>query len=339
MSLIHGGQLHKIALDYQIPSEQWLDLSTGISPFCYPIPEIPTAIWQQLPQPSSELIAAAKNYYGCHNILATSGSQSIISKLPTLCQQHLGNKLKVWLPRVGYKEHQKAWQQHNYQICLYDQLPQPQQLTARCVVVVINPNNPSGQLYSRACLTDLLTNIEQLGGWLIIDEAFMDVITPSQSLIDLTDNDHLMVFRSVGKFFGLAGIRLGFVSAAPRWLEAITALSSPWEVNGPAQFIATQALLNKNWQQKQLADLHQLAEQLELLLQQQFNNDISGTVLFKTVKLDHASEIFEQLCQQGVYVRLCDEKNALRFGIATTKQLSRLTNIFNQLNVAKLPTD
>jgi len=330
-TLNHGGQLQQMATEYQIPSEQWLDLSTGISPLVYPIPQIPSDVWQQLPQPCPKLIAAANRYYGSPAIMATSGSQSIISKLPTLCHQHLGSKLTIWLPRVGYKEHEKAWREHDYQICLYDQLPQPVQLTARCVVIVINPNNPSGTLYSRATLTQLLCKIEQLGGWLVIDEAFMDVISPSQSMIDKTSNRHLLVLRSVGKFFGLAGIRLGFVSAAPVWLDAIAAQSSPWEVNGPAQFIATEALLNQSWQQGQLSDLQDLAKRLELLLQQHFTSSISGTALFKTVKLTRAPEIFDQLCQQGIYVRLCDEKNALRFGIPTQLQLNTLAKVLNEL--------
>jgi len=167
----------------------------------------------------------------------------------------------------------------------------------------------------------------------VIDEAFMDVISPSQSMIDQTSNQHLLVLRSVGKFFGLAGIRLGFVSAAPVWLDAITALSSPWEVNGPAQFIATEALLNQSWQQRQLNDLQDLAKRLEVLLQQHFNRSISGTALFKTVKLEQAPELFDRLCQRGIYVRLCDENDALRFGIPTKQQLNTLAKVLNELNL------
>jgi len=332
MALIHGGQLNNIAKYYQIPSEQWLDLSTGISPLSYPIPKIPMAVWQQLPQNSPELITAATTYYGCKNIMATSGSQSIISKLPLLCSQHLGNQLKVWLPEVGYKEHEKAWRENGYQICHYHELPQPQHLTSQCVVIVINPNNPSGKLYNKELLSDLLACIEILGGWLVIDEAFMDVISPSQSLIAQTTNQQLFVLRSVGKFFGLAGIRLGFVSAAPVWLERLNALSSPWEVNGPAQFIATQALQDQYWQNKQQTNLQRLSNELEYLLQQYFCSTITGTTLFKTVKLVNAKNVFEQLCRCGVYVRLCDEQNALRFGLATDSDMNKLKGALANLN-------
>ena len=331
MALIHGGQLDKIAELYQIPQAQWLDLSTGISPLVYPIPEIPVAVWQQLPQPSADLLTAASHYYDCDHIMATSGSQSIISKLPLLCRQYLAEKLKVWLPAVGYKEHEKAWRDNGYQICHYHQLPQPAQLTAQCVVIVINPNNPTGELYSKQQLNHLLSHLKNLDGWLVIDEAFMDVISPTQSLIGQTSNQHLFVFRSVGKFFGLAGIRLGFVSASPIWLARLMAMSSPWEVNGPAQFVATQALKDTPWQQVQLAALQRLSKQLEQLLLQHFSVTISGNLLFKTVPLTNAPEIFEQLCHAGVYVRLCDENNALRFGITTDIELNQLRNILQEI--------
>jgi cobalamin biosynthetic protein CobC len=322
--LIHGGQLQQVAKNSKIPIEQWLDLSTGISPLSYPIPEIPSNIWQELPEPSMSLITAAKNYYGTNALIATSGSQNIISKLPLLCYQHLGNQLKVWLPKVGYKEHEKAWRDHGYHIHHYHDLPEPHELTEKCVLIVINPNNPSGELYHHSTLSKLLKAVENKGGWLVIDEAFMDVISPSQTLIEQTNNQQLFVLRSVGKFFGLAGIRLGFVSAAPTWLTRLNAISSPWEVNGPAQFVATRALQDSHWQENQRQSLHRLSDRLEELLAQYFNTKITGTLLFKTVSVKNAKDVFDQLCLLGIYVRLCDEQDALRFGIPRESTFKRL---------------
>jgi len=340
MTLVHGGQLQQVAQQYSRPIAEWLDLSTGISPSSYPIPSIPTHIWQQLPQPSPSLIVAAKHYYGTDNIVATSGSQAVIKQLPMIFKQHVAEQLiseqstgksTVWLPQVGYKEHERSWREQGFTIQQYTQLPTSAQLTANCIVVVINPNNPTGELFTRNTLLALLDNIQMLQGWLILDEAFMDVANPSQSIIAHTNNPHLLVLRSVGKYFGLAGIRLGFLSAHPQWLQALEKLSSPWEVNGPAQYITEIALMDTQWQQQQSLTLTSLSTTLEQLLITTFNSPVAGSALFKTVQLDNAPTIYELLCQQGVYVRLCDEKNALRFGIPDENRLSKLADILQRI--------
>jgi len=342
-TLVHGGQLNQMAELYQIPTEQWLDLSTGISPTSYPIPEIPQIIWQQLPQPSKSLLEAAQHYYGTKNISATSGSQAIIARLPYLFQNHVQENISnidVWLPEVGYKEHEKSWRDAGFNIKQYHQLPSCAELTQHAIVVVINPNNPTGKLQQQQTLSALLNKVEALSGWLVVDEAFMDVINPSQSIIHLTENKHLFVLRSVGKFFGLAGIRIGFLSANQHWLEKLRAMSSPWEVNGPAQFITEQALKNQKWQSAQQQTLIALSTQLEALLTATFLKpinkgiereiSISGCGLFKTLIHPQAPNLFQSFCRQGLYVRLCDEKNALRFGIPKQEQLGKLAELLAQ---------
>ncbi|NQZ24023.1 MAG: threonine-phosphate decarboxylase [Colwellia sp.] len=342
-ALVHGGQLNQMAELYQIPTEQWLDLSTGISPTSYPIPEIPQDIWQQLPQPSKSLFNAARRYYGTKNISATSGSQAIIARLPHLFKHYVQKNIThidVWLPQVGYKEHEKSWRDAGFNIKQYQQLPSGEELTQHAIVVVINPNNPTGKLQQQPTLTALLKKIAALSGWLVVDEAFMDVIQPSQSIINLTDNKHLFVLRSVGKFFGLAGIRIGFLSANQYWLEKLKAMSSPWEVNGPAQFITEQALNNQQWQSRQQQTLITLSTQLEELLTATFLKplskdaeikiSISGCGLFKTLIHPQATELFQSFCRQGLYVRLCDEKNALRFGVPKQDQFAKLIKLLAQ---------
>jgi cobalamin biosynthetic protein CobC len=333
MTLTHGGQLNEIAEFYQIPKEQWLDLSTGISPISYPIPEIPQNIWQQLPQINEGLLTAATNYYGTKNISVTSGSQAVIARLPSLYLQDtkkVASKIEVWLPKVGYKEHERAWRDAGFTIKHYQHLPTHTELKRHAIVVVINPNNPTGELHKQQVLKELLNTVEYLAGWLIIDEAFMDIIRPTQSLMHLTANKHLFVLRSFGKFFGLAGIRIGFLSAHQCWLYKLEQLASPWEVNGPAQFIAEQALSNHTWQFAQLQKLMELSKNLEKLLTDTFlcaidknsaqSIKVVGCGLFKTLVHPHAAELYQSFCRQGLYVRLCDEKDALRFGIPDQRQ-------------------
>lgn len=322
--LEHGGQLRQIAKQYNIPLEDWLDLSTGISPIAYPVPQIPSHVWQNLPeQQHPQLLETAKQYYACQHLLAVSGSQAIIQLLPKMVALKTQLHRQVWLPDVGYQEHKKAWNTHHYTVKTYKNIEQLKQLAKGDVVVLINPNNPSGVTYSHSQITTLSNKIRQQHGLLIIDEAFMDC-TPSHSFIKQTEAKDVIVLRSVGKFFGLAGIRLGFVAAHPEWLEQFASALGPWAVNAPAQFIGQKALSDSQWQQQQRATLKALSKQLTQLLKRHFAKEPTGTCLFQTVQHHSAPQIFDDLCKQGVYVRLCDEKNALRFGIPLPQQVARL---------------
>lgn len=335
MALTHGGQLRQVANDYKIPMRDWLDLSTGIAPFSYPIPDIPQVMWQQLPQYSPELLRAAKQYYSCDNVLVSNGSQAVISILPTLWRKQNRNSTKVYLPFKGYKEHAQAWMNKGFELFwYYDELPTPEQLAPNCVLVVINPNNPTGKLFSR----DRLKNYQQLiikrQGLLVIDEAFMDVITPNQSMSEHINGSNTVVLKSFGKFFGLAGIRIGFIIANQRWLTLLAEHLGPWQVNGPAQYIAEQALQDTGWQALQKKKLSQQRQALTALLCNHFGNVSNGTDLFLTLNLANqikAVNIYQRLCKQGVYVRLTDDQYSLRFGIPKPEDIGRLSKALSQI--------
>lgn len=339
--LEHGGQLAKVAKQYNIPAHAWLDLSTGISPFSYPIPNIPIQFWQQLPIAQDGLIAAAKQYYQANFCLPCSGSQQIIELLPSLWLNQMcslshdisASDLTVYLPSVGYKEHQGAWQLAGFQLKFYDQ-NLPNELMPNSVVVVINPNNPSGQLHKANDLTQLQANINQQQGLLIVDEAFMDVIQPSESIVSqLTENT--LVLRSFGKFFGLAGIRIGFICSSEKWHNLINQVTGPWRVNGPALYIAEQALKDKLWHQTQISKLTQQQQALsQLLTEFGFNRQISCP-LFIRVETSQAKHLYHALCRLAVYVRLTDEQDALRFGIPNHEQLAQLKKALVQLSKDK----
>ena len=344
--LIHGGQLSDIALRYNIAGEKWLDLSTGIAPTTYPVGLLPAMCWQRLPQQSEALLKAARDYYQTPSLLATAGSQSIIQALPQLCTLQGFAHTRVWLPVVGYQEHRKAWQSAHYQTLDYQDTPDITLIKQGDIVLVINPNNPSGKLHTRQQLTDLLLAVSAKKGVLIIDEAFMDA-TPEHTMAtllashsNLLDNninqDALIILRSVGKFFGLAGIRLGFVIARDYWLKPMADVLGPWAVNGPAQFVGIQALTDKRWQKEQRTALNHLSGRLESLLVEVFAQPIRGTSLFKTLLIPQAPALFHALCMQGIYVRLCDEKNALRFGIPDEQGLKQLESVLLSQSIQRL---
>ena len=366
-ALVHGGQLSTIAQRYQIEEKDWLDLSTGIAPIAYPVGIIPTACWQRLPQNNEGLLHAARGYYQTHNLLPTPGSQSIIQMLPQLCRARGFASSKVWLPKVGYQEHRKAWQKAGYQTVDYTDINELDQIKHKDIVLLINPNNPTGALYSKEHVCQLLKETHSKQGLLIIDEAFMDATGQQSMAQELgrrnramsnpalsteTSGEHsslnhssnnssnngpnntdkseaLIILRSVGKFFGLAGVRLGFVLASKSWLSAMSSSLGPWAVSGPAQFVGERALTDYRWQEEQRIVLTRLSSALETILTQAFAQPVHGTSLFKTVRTPQAPAVFEALCQQGIYVRLCDEKDALRFGIPDEQGLKRLENALN----------
>src|SRR5574343_858745 len=244
--LEHGGRLREAAAHYDIPLADWLDLSTGINPQGWPVPLLPAAVWQRLPEANDGLEAAAAAYYGNPNLLPVAGSQAAIQWLPNL------------LPRAAvaciapiYAEHPHAWQQAGHKIRFLQNATLPRALTAITPYILLcNPNNPTADRHPREAVIDAARQLKERGGWLIVDEAFVDA-TPELSLTPLAGSEeapNLIVFRSLGKFFGLAGARVGFVFAAPDLLNRMSEAMGPWTISGPSREVARQALLDAAWQ-------------------------------------------------------------------------------------------
>ena len=110
-------------------------------------------------------------------------------------------------------------------------------------MVLVNPNNPSGTIYSDEQVGQLFHLIEQKNGLLIIDEAFMDC-SPQNSFIRQTTSQQLIVLRSVGKFFGLAGLRLGMAFASKEVIAVLNKIKPPYNVNSISQIEGLKALKN-----------------------------------------------------------------------------------------------
>jgi len=194
---------------------------------------------------------------------------------------------------------------------------------------VINPNNPLTDTFNVEQLKNLQKYCEQQQALLIIDEAFADILSPEFSFVPklslLNQTADLVILRSFGKFFGLAGLRIGFVCSTKQWCDSIQQSSGPWAINGAALFVTEQALQDKVWQAEQLKRLQKQSETMQVLIQTYLPVlRIEANALFITVFLDDAPAVYEQLCEQAVYVRLTDENDALRFGIADQSKMEQL---------------
>lgn len=304
----HGGDLLAASNDYKIPLEEWLDLSTGINPDSFPIPDIPARFFQRLPQLGNELRQAVRQHYRCDHFAMASGSQRFIELLPGL-RDHS----RVAVPDVGYQEHAYHWRKAGHQLVFYNGF-NPQSLQALIdakaidVAVVINPCNPTGTLIDRSQLLQWHQLLAVSNKWLVVDEAFMD-LTPEQSLTDEATRPGLFVLRSVGKFYGLAGIRIGFLMAEEAMVSSIDQALGCWPVTGPSQYIAGKALQDCSWQENARLQLVENAHWMQGILREYLGEHIQWSInsgFFISLKLEArlAYQLYEHLARSGILVRL-----------------------------------
>lgn len=334
MALHHGGKLREAAARLQIPLSDWLDLSTGINPHAYPLTHFSEQVWQRLPEENDGLETAAAAYYGNTNLLMTPGSQWSIQYLP-LIRQALHGTGSVLIHRSGYAEHHHAWHKAGFTLHYYDEQPSAEQLRECDVCLIINPHNPHGTLLSPDAITQCQSQLRQDNAWLIVDEAFMDV-TPELSVVDQAGNSNLIVLRSLGKFFGLAGLRVGALIAAEPILNSAKEWLGPWAISGPSRAVATAALQDYAWQQAMRITLHADSLRMSALLLNHFNGLPTGPALFKTVYTNQAAAIVEHAARKGILLRLLDDQSGFRIGLpATQTQWQKLELWLHSLQLVK----
>ncbi|OGI42136.1 MAG: threonine-phosphate decarboxylase [Candidatus Muproteobacteria bacterium RBG_16_64_11] len=311
--LEHGGRLREASVRYGIALERWLDLSTGINPCGWPVPAVPAAAWSHLPEDEDGLDEAVHSYYGTRALLTVAGSQAAIQSLPQLrAPCHVG------VLHPGYAEHAQAWRRAGHAVTPVGTKELDDAVPRSDVLVLIHPNNPTGARFSPDQLLDWHAQLAACGGWLIVDEAFMDA-TPEHSLAPYCPRPGLIVLRSLGKFFGLAGARVGFVLAEPLWLERLRAQLGPWTVATPSRWLAVQALRDRAWQEKARRRLEADGERLATLLRRHGLAPAGGCALFQWVCTPRAVVMHEHLARRGILTRLFEEPPSLRFGLPGTE--------------------
>ncbi len=311
--LEHGGRLRQAAREYGIALADWVDLSTGINPDTYPIPAIDPLSWQRLPEDHDGLEAAAAAYYGSERLLALPGSQAAIQSLPRLFKP-----MAIACVSPLYEEHPHAWEKAGHQL---RRLPTLQRALSVMTpnVLLCNPNNPTANPLPRQSVLDAADQLRRRGGWLVVDEAFADA-EPDNTVAALAGSDeapNLIVLRSLGKFFGLAGARVGFMFAAADKLDALHEIIGPWAVANPARVVARCALDDRAWQAEArvrlAASSQRLAEMLAPL------GRVQRTALFCTVGGDAGSlpvtALADHFARRGILVRRFDLHGLIRFGL------------------------
>ena len=314
----HGGRIGDACSRYGGQAEDWLDLSTGINPCPWPGTTCIHPGWQALPDPRALALLerTAADFFGvdpafCCAVPGSEVALRALARILDLPGRHRD---------LCYGTHAAAFAQSEAVS------PQPETAPSPSVLVLANPNNPDGEVSPHADLLIALDRQEASGGWLIADEAFADC-HPAWSIADRVANGRrLIVTRSFGKFFGLAGLRLGFVIAPQFLLDDLRGLLGEWPVNAAALAFGTSAYADTRWIADTRAQLPVAAQRLDVLLARHGLSARGACPLFRLVETDVERDLFEALASRQILTRpFAGHPRLLRFGLpADADGLARL---------------
>ncbi|GAA0770256.1 threonine-phosphate decarboxylase [Roseibium denhamense] len=314
----HGGDLTRAIDQYGGTFDDWLDLSTGINPHTYPVPNaLSRSAWTDLPGQAAldRLIAAARKAYRVPDhfgIVAGPGTQVLLSLLPETLPEG-----PVSLASPTYGSHKKVWTRSGR---TPTELSSVYALPADAkIVLLVNPNNPDGRLVDVKSLLEMATVLTGRGGCLVLDEAFADTV-PGASILPHVTDQNVLVLRSFGKFFGLAGLRLGFLAGPPALIQKTAGLLESWCLSGPAIEFGTAALRDADWQTKMNRQLADEMADLTLLLNEHHLSVFGGTPLYALAGLRKAVHLHEALARRHIWTRIFDYAPTwLRLGLPGSK--------------------
>jgi cobalamin biosynthetic protein CobC len=289
----HGGNLDVACGRFGGRVEDWIDLSTGINRQPYPVGELQLRHWTALPSRTEieSLHKAARSAYETTApVLALAGAQAAIQLLPRLmrpgCARILAPTYNEFAPVLAAAG------------CKVEEVDDLDALAGADLAIVVNPNNPDGRQHDPAKLLALLPQT----GRLVVDESFADAV-PSLSLAAEAERPGLLVLRSFGKFYGLAGLRLGFVLGSEADVAALAALAGPWPISGAAIEIGRRALLDRAWADATRARLVREALRLDELVKEIGWQLLGGTPLFRLYETADACAAQEWLARAKIWSR------------------------------------
>lgn len=279
----HGGNIDAAIARFGGVRAGWLDLSTGINRVPYPLPRLMSPIWRDLPDAAATaaLEAAARDFWSVPAeaaVLAAPGASSLIARIPALVPP-----ATVAIAGPTYNEHARAFRTAGWTLA-------EGPATAR---VVVNPNNPDGRIWTPdECAAPLA----------VIDESFGEV-APGQSLMALATRPGTLILKSFGKFWGLAGLRLGFAIGDPALVAGLAHMLGPWPVSGAAQAVGTVALTDPAWAARTRRRLHRDAQRLDTLMTGAGVTPLGGTDLFRLYDVADAHAWQDQFARAQIWTR------------------------------------
>ncbi|MDH7789597.1 threonine-phosphate decarboxylase CobD [Ochrobactrum sp. AN78] len=314
----HGGALDRAIARFGGKAEEWLDLSTGINPEHFPLPDFTPALWNRLPDEGllQRVLVSGQRYYSVADkapIVAAPGTQALIQLIPTLLEPST-----VAILGPTYQEHAASFKATGWKVvecATLEDIPHD-----ASVVTIVSPNNPDGRIIARPDLLELAMRLGERGGFLVVDEAFADPHV-EVSVAAYAATAPMIVLKSFGKFFGLAGVRLGFLLSSAKIVEKITERLGPWAVSGPALAIAEHAFESDAALKDFRARIDWRRAELATVLTRCGLKEVGGTALFALVAHSDAHAIYDALCGKHILVRkFAYAPQWLRIGLAADEE-------------------
>ncbi|NUH66689.1 threonine-phosphate decarboxylase [Sulfitobacter sp. S0837] len=302
----HGGGVDAAAARFGGQRADWIDLSTGINPQPYPTPDLPADAWSALPDAGAQtaLEEAARAFWQVPAgaaLLAVPGASAAIARIPALAPRGT-----VRIPGPTYNEHAASFAESGWQVVKGGKTE---------ATVHVHPNNPDGRLWPAA---------ETIAPLSIIDESFCD-ITPDATLMAEATRPGTLILKSFGKFWGLAGLRLGFVIGDPALVAELRRMLGPWPVSGPALHIGAAALRDRDWAHVTRIRLAADADRIDKLMTGASAQIVGGTPLFRLYEVNDAQAWQTRLAQNHIWTRIFPyNPRWLRLGLPPTRGWARL---------------
>jgi len=326
----HGGDLSLAIERFGGSKDNWLDLSTGINPHAYPIPgELAAKTWTSLPSRVAEeqLVSAARRCYQVPDhldLVAAPGTQILLSLLPLILPDGPSA-----LATPTYPSHKAVWERSGRTpVELSSVYAQPADAK---IVILVNPNNPDGQLIDVKSLLEIARTLTERGGYLVLDESFADTV-PGASILPHVGEENVIVLRSFGKFYGLAGLRLGFLAGPPAITGVVSSHLESWSVSGPALEIGAKALRDTEWREATIRTLADEMADLTIALSENHLSVFGGTPLYALAGLRNAKVLHEALARRHIWTRVFDYAPTwIRLGLpGGPENLQRLSDALSE---------
>lgn len=202
------------------------------------------------------------------------------------------------------------------------------------ILFLCSPNNPTGNSFSDESIVTLLENFN---GLVVLDEAYIDFSDKESWLTKINDYPNLIITQTLSKAYGLAGIRMGILYAAPEIIIILNKIKPPYNLNSLSQQKALEMLTDEKSIKTKTA---LIKREKKVLLKQLLNVNFIRNVYpseanFILIKVDDANTRYNQLLEKGIVVRnrnnqpLCE--NCLRISIGTPEENEFLINILKTL--------
>lgn len=311
----HGGGLDAAVQQHGGVRGDWLDLSTGINPVPYPVAGLTPDDWTALPDSAAMegLIAAARAFWAVPEgaeVIAAPGASALIARMPgLLAGEKARGPVPVEVAGPTYNEHAAAFRAAGHKV-------REQENSDAQVRVIVHPNNPDGRLWGPDAVSGRSLTV--------VDESFCDVM-PAQSLVGCASAPGVVVLKSFGKFWGLAGLRLGFAIGPAELTGRLADMLGPWAVSGPAIRIGTAALRDAAWAEATRERLGRDAARLDALMAGRGARLVGGTALFRLYDVADAADWQARLARGRVWSRVFPySRTWLRLGLPAPGRWAQL---------------